>query len=346
MPRSSWTDTGYGFSRALDRNKVFFVAIHYPADSGLKPPKDGRALTQAQVAQRLRAYRRYHTTPKPFGRGWADIGYCFAADQAGRIWDAAGKRVAAHSASAAFKDANQKGIGILLIIGNNEAPSDAMIGALNEFIGDLKFGFPGIRTLWPHRGVPGAETQCPGNITAALISRRTINLSGRRILKYSKDYITDLQNMLNEVLKTNLLPDGDLGPITIEAVKQFQKKAGLVVDGDPGPVTIAALKKILEEEMSDVRFIKYEGRVFITDGVSMSHVGGPTALRELQGLYNTRTITPVGEALFKSIPVVKNISLDDVSKAVQDGLAASPGGVDAGQVADQVVDKIFAKITN
>ena len=39
--------------------------------------------------------------------------------------------------------------------------------------------------------------------------------------------------------------DGDPGPVTLSAVKAFQKSAGLQVDGLPGPATTAALEKAL-----------------------------------------------------------------------------------------------------
>lgn len=346
MPRSKWTDAPFGFSRLLVPSEVYFQAIHYPADKGLKPPHDGRALTEAQVAQRLRGYRRYHMAPEPIGRDWPDIGYPYAVDQAGRIWECAGKRVAAHSASESFPTANFKGVAILCVLGNDEEPTNEMINSINEFTGDLKDGsFRNLSVLYPHRGVPGASTSCPGDRLTRYIKTGAINLSGHRSQTYSIDRIKEIQSMLNALTNANLLVDGVLGPVTVEAVKRFQAANGLIVDGDPGPVTYAELKKHMEDEVSDIRFIKFGTKVYITDGVSMSHVNGPSALTELQAIYNTRTITPVSESVINSIPLVSNLSLADVSKAVKDGVTSLPGGVDAGQVADQVVAKLLAKIT-
>lgn len=42
-----------------------------------------------------------------------------------------------------------------------------------------------------------------------------------------------------------LAVDGDLGPATIAAIKNFQSKAGIVVDGLVGPQTVAALERAL-----------------------------------------------------------------------------------------------------
>ncbi|RHW21690.1 N-acetylmuramidase domain-containing protein [Pseudomonas jilinensis] len=52
--------------------------------------------------------------------------------------------------------------------------------------------------------------------------------------------VRDLQAALNRS-GSNLLLDGDFGPLTERAVKDFQRKAKLVVDGVAGPKTMAAL---------------------------------------------------------------------------------------------------------
>jgi len=62
-------------------------------------------------------------------------------------------------------------------------------------------------------------------------------------LKYvSEIRVTDVQKLLNSV-GYKLVVDGIEGPLTIAAIKDFQKKRGLTVDGVVGPNTLAALKK-------------------------------------------------------------------------------------------------------
>lgn len=57
-----------------------------------------------------------------------------------------------------------------------------------------------------------------------------------------------VQDSINKVMRLNmpLLVDGNYGPMTFTAVKNFQKARGLTVDGLAGPVT----KKALQSELS------------------------------------------------------------------------------------------------
>jgi peptidoglycan hydrolase-like protein with peptidoglycan-binding domain len=60
----------------------------------------------------------------------------------------------------------------------------------------------------------------------------------------AEDSATDvrwLQDALNQVMGTHLVVDGDAGPATRGAVRDFQQQHGLAVDGIAGPRTLAAL---------------------------------------------------------------------------------------------------------
>lgn len=75
-----------------------------------------------------------------------------------------------------------------------------------------------------------------------------INPSGSRVnpLEYvgggSGSSVAEYQALLNQ-FGYNLAVDGDHGPKTDAAVRDFQAKNGLVVDGIVGPITMAALKR-------------------------------------------------------------------------------------------------------
>ena len=53
--------------------------------------------------------------------------------------------------------------------------------------------------------------------------------------------VKQIQNLLQYLGYYNGIPDGDFGPLTREAVTDFQQTFGLTADGDPGPETQKAL---------------------------------------------------------------------------------------------------------
>lgn len=169
LPRSAWTDTAPGFSRALSASQVTGIVIHYPGDAAVTR----KGLSQTRNGALLRGYRRYHLT----GRGWPDIGYCYAVDQAGTCWTLAGNRVAAHSATEADPTANHTNIGVLFIVGNNEAPTPEAVQAFRELRAHLLKTFPRATRLRGHRQVTGASTSCPGNALINLINSGALTSS-------------------------------------------------------------------------------------------------------------------------------------------------------------------------
>lgn len=171
LTRDKWTSTDAG-GAVLTGSKLVGVAIHWPGSTTSAYGVE----TQAKVAERLRGWRNYHVT----GRGWSDIGYNFAVDQAGRIWqcrttDWKGNRVGAHSASATNPDANQERVGVLFILGANEQPTKAMIEAFQHWRWDRFItGWGSKLDLRGHGQVPGASTSCPGSAVRTLISNGTL----------------------------------------------------------------------------------------------------------------------------------------------------------------------------
>jgi hypothetical protein len=161
-PRSAWTSTQPG-GAVLSGGRLEGVACHYPGDGNVTY----RSLTEAQVAAKLRGYRDYHMNTK----GWSDIGYSVCGDQSGRVWDLRGiTRVPAAQASDSNPDANHEWGAFLWLVGDDEQPTPALIGAFRDW--------RRLRWLarWPHAAkvighgkVPGASTSCPGEPVLALI---------------------------------------------------------------------------------------------------------------------------------------------------------------------------------
>ena len=65
--------------------------------------------------------------------------------------------------------------------------------------------------------------------------------------------VKQIQNLLQYLDYYNGIPDGDFGPLTREAVTDFQRAFGLKVDGDPGPETQKALTHAVAYGMPERR---------------------------------------------------------------------------------------------
>lgn len=166
LTRSAWTSTAAA-GAALTGSELVGVAVHWPGTAQAAIGDPG----QEKIAERLRSYRNYHVNT----RGWSDIGYNFAIDQGGRVWMCRstqwrGNRVGAHCASATNPRANHKYVGVLLLLGQSEAPSAKMVAAFRDWFHNRFLpGWPGRTDVRGHRQVPGALTNCPGNRAVAAI---------------------------------------------------------------------------------------------------------------------------------------------------------------------------------
>src|SRR5690625_7684381 len=100
------------------------MVAHWPAD-GYKTPSGDRAHVKAM----LQSYRRYHVGT----RGWQDIGYNFAIDMAGNVWEGRGMRnVGAHCASAANPGANTRYVGVIFIVGSQQDLTPKAVAAFYD----------------------------------------------------------------------------------------------------------------------------------------------------------------------------------------------------------------------
>ena len=82
--------------------------------------------------------------------------------------------------------------------------------------------------------------------------------------------IAEIQGQL-VLLGYDVMADGDFGPATVEAIKEFQRTHGIKADGMIGPATYAAL---LGRDMPDIsRGMNYLARRIVS--ISMDYIGVP-----------------------------------------------------------------------
>jgi hypothetical protein len=139
-------------------------------------------MTQAEVAAVIRAVNR-----------WKPNEYNYVIDWAGRVYEFAGVRQAAHA-----KGYNDGAYGVLFLCGNDEQPTLEMIGAWHFLIAMLMMG-QRINTnpfLVPHRWM--AATACPGAVASyATWNPRGPNLDDRWVADLMT-YRPDLHSLADE----------------------------------------------------------------------------------------------------------------------------------------------------
>jgi hypothetical protein len=103
-------------------------------------------------------------------KGWSDIAYMIAIDQAGRAWTLRGINI--RSGANGDGDVNRRFGAFLLILGPGEQPSEAMKTTVKAVIADFRRYCPkaSVRPKG-HRDVRAQGTDCPGPLAYAAIGR-------------------------------------------------------------------------------------------------------------------------------------------------------------------------------
>jgi len=190
--------------------------------------------------------------------GWAGIGYNFAVDldgtvYEGRGWDGVGSQCPGR---------NRDGVGVYVAVGGDQVPTQAAlrsVRALRDELVRLRGG-AGVREMGHKDGV---ATSCPGTflyrwvhggmpLTGGGGMTAPINTGGgRSLVPYpghvhhaagtDDHHVEQVQKRITQ-LGYPLTADSAFGPKTDAGVRWFQKLKGLTVDGRVGPKTWAALK--------------------------------------------------------------------------------------------------------
>lgn len=151
MPRGLWTRASLDASQANPMNGISYITVHHEGSP------NARTLTGLdETADLLEKIRRFHV----HGLGWADIGYHYVIDRAGRVWE--GRPIDWQGAH--VRHHNEHNIGVM-VLGNFEIqrPSDAQLERLPRFLSDLRRRH-GIMAgdVRSHR--EWAATACPGRL--------------------------------------------------------------------------------------------------------------------------------------------------------------------------------------
>lgn len=178
LPRTAWNArTPKAGPGSLTVSRVEGAALHWPG-MGAR-----RLLQLADVASALRGWQNYHMDD----RGWSDIAYQVAVDQAGRAWTLRGLRT--QSGANGDNDVNERYGAILLIVGTGEHPTPAMISTTREVIRDFRSMYPNGTAIRPHSAVRPDPTDCPGDLVRELISNRAFEPTQEDDMPYTPEQL-------------------------------------------------------------------------------------------------------------------------------------------------------------
>ncbi len=147
-PRSSWAGGRPVATLMNQMTPITAITVHHDA-------MQFTGTTDLDSKSRLEAIRRGHRREQ-----WGDIGYHFAIDRRGVIWE--GRPLGWQGAH--VKNRNEGNVGIMLF-GNfeHQRPSTAQLAALHRHVIAVRKRYKIVsRKVLTHREWPGAQTLCPG----------------------------------------------------------------------------------------------------------------------------------------------------------------------------------------
>lgn len=158
IERSAWTSAEPRLSDIDMMNGVSRITIHHEGS-----PEPVLFSGYQATAHRLEMIRRSHVGY----RGWADIGYHYIIDRAGRVWE--GRPVIYQGAH--VRNHNPHNIGVMLM-GNFELqqPTQAQLAALEKLVTDLRhiYDVP-VNRIYTHGEL--VATRCPGTNLQVRVNR-------------------------------------------------------------------------------------------------------------------------------------------------------------------------------
>ncbi|MEX2081302.1 MAG: peptidoglycan recognition family protein [Dehalococcoidia bacterium] len=157
--RREWASAGPIMALANPMNGVNRITIHHDGMNVFL------STNRADAGQRMEGIRRAHV-----GQQWADIGYHYVIDPAGRVWE--GRSATLQGAH--VKDNNEHNLGVM-VMGNFEesSPTPAALTTLDLLVAQMmrKYRVP-IQRVYTHREL--MSTACPGrSLQSYMLSTRS-----------------------------------------------------------------------------------------------------------------------------------------------------------------------------
>jgi hypothetical protein len=162
IPRSRWTNQGVIAARINPMTSVKRITVHHEGNAFYG------SSDQSAIARRLSNIRSGHINRRP--EGFADIGYHYIVDPAGRVW--AGRDLRYQGAHVERNNENNLGI---MVMGNFEEqqPTRAQLETLEAFVVDQMhtYNVPANR-VFTHREI--GKSVCPGrNLQRFMVAQRS-----------------------------------------------------------------------------------------------------------------------------------------------------------------------------
>jgi hypothetical protein len=159
IPRSRWTTAGVGGRNVYAMNGINRITIHH---EGYKVVSFDSYTAGVEHMQLLRSSHQQ--------RGFADVGYHFVIDRAGRVWEGRpAKFQGAH-----VRNNNEHNLGVMCL-GNFDiqSPTDAQLRSLAATVAHLRRQFNvSPKRIYTHREI--VPTACPGrNMQPRIIAMRS-----------------------------------------------------------------------------------------------------------------------------------------------------------------------------
>ncbi|MBK7404588.1 MAG: N-acetylmuramoyl-L-alanine amidase [Phycisphaerales bacterium] len=148
IPRANWTKARPNLPDTNPMNGVSRITVHHDGMTAFT------STSQAAASQRLESIRRAHVN----ANGWADIGYHYVVDPAGRVWEA--RPISLQGAH--VKDNNEHNLGIMML-GNydEQAPTTAATKSLDDFVAAMMRKYRvSVSRVYTHQEI--RPTACPG----------------------------------------------------------------------------------------------------------------------------------------------------------------------------------------